>query len=133
MVLRLTKSKRAVQHIECAQSGTITLLRLWNQRCAAGAGMTGIGLCFQNSSAALNTRSHGATLRRACIGAVSTSQPKPHKRAAGSVTNKSHITNGRWLLAAASVDRHSDRDKFANDLNRPKSCEMSERLLKKLR
>jgi hypothetical protein len=29
--------------------------------------------------------------------------------------------------------RHSDKEKFRSDLNRPKSCEMSERLLKTLR
>jgi len=33
-----------------------------------------------------------------------------------------------WL-----VQRHSDKAKFHSDLNRPKSCEMSERLLKTLR
>jgi hypothetical protein len=32
MVLRVTKSKGGVQPIKCAQSGIITLLRLWNQR-----------------------------------------------------------------------------------------------------
>jgi hypothetical protein len=30
-------------------------------------------------------------------------------------------------------NRHSDKEKFRSDLNRPKSCEMSERLLKTLR
>jgi hypothetical protein len=30
-------------------------------------------------------------------------------------------------------DRHSDREKFRSDLNRPESCEMSESLLKTLR
>jgi hypothetical protein len=30
-------------------------------------------------------------------------------------------------------NRHSDQEKFRNDLNGPKSCEMSERLLKTLR
>jgi hypothetical protein len=34
---------------------------------------------------------------------TATSQPKPHKRVTGSVTNKSRITNGRWLLATASI------------------------------
>jgi hypothetical protein len=30
-------------------------------------------------------------------------------------------------------NRHSDKEKFRSDLNRPESCEMSERLLKTLR
>jgi hypothetical protein len=30
-------------------------------------------------------------------------------------------------------NRHSDKEKFRSDLNRPKSCEMSERFLKTLR
>jgi hypothetical protein len=30
-------------------------------------------------------------------------------------------------------DFHSDKEKFCSDLNRPESCEMSERLLKTLR
>ena len=29
---------------------------------------------------------------------TTTSQPPPHKRAPGSVTNKSRVTNGRWVL-----------------------------------
>jgi hypothetical protein len=39
--LGVTKSKRAVQLIKCAQPGKITLLRLWDQRCAASAGLIG--------------------------------------------------------------------------------------------
>jgi hypothetical protein len=30
-------------------------------------------------------------------------------------------------------NRHSDKEKFRSDLNRPKGCEMSERFLKTLR
>jgi hypothetical protein len=41
------------------------------------------------------------------------------------------LTTGKWLGKNAG-NRHSDKEKFRSDLNRPKSCEMSERLLKTL-
>jgi len=47
-----------------------------------------------------------------------------------------------WGMAAGSTieekdahgarNRHSDKEKFRSDLNRPESCKMSERLLKTL-
>ena len=41
----------------------------------------------------------------------------------------------KWLEkdAHGARNRHSDKEKFPSDLNRPESCEMSERLLKTLR
>jgi len=37
------------------------------------------------------------------------------------------------LTDGTGGNRHSDKEKFRGDLNRPESCEMSERLLKTLR
>jgi hypothetical protein len=41
----------------------------------------------------------------------------------------------KWLEKDAREprNRHSDKEKFCSNLNRPKSCEMSERLLKTMR
>ena len=40
----------------------------------------------------------------------------------------------KWLEKhAQGTRRHSDKEKFRSDLNRPESCKMSERLLKPLR
>jgi hypothetical protein len=40
---------------------------------------------------------------------------------------------GNRLLNRQRHLRHSDKEKFRSDLNRPESCKMSERLLKKSR
>jgi hypothetical protein len=42
-------------------------------------------------------------------GFTATSQPAPHKRAPGSVTNKSRVTNGRWVLDGVDMRTPSAR------------------------
>jgi hypothetical protein len=44
------------------------------------------------------------------------------------------VATDKWLEmdAHGPRNRHSDKEKFRSDLNRPKSCEMSERILKTL-
>jgi hypothetical protein len=46
------------------------------------------------------------------------------------------VATVKWLekdAHGARARRHSDKEKFRSDLNRPESCEMSERFLKTLR
>jgi hypothetical protein len=40
------------------------------------------------------------------------------------------VATVKWIEkdARGARNRHSDKEKFCSDLNRPKSCEMSERL-----
>ncbi len=40
---------------------------------------------------------------------TATSQPAPHRRAPGSVTNKSRVTNGRWVLSGTDMRTPSGR------------------------
>jgi hypothetical protein len=45
------------------------------------------------------------------------------------------VASDKWLEldAHGARNRHSDKEKFPSDLNRPESCEMSEQLFKTLR
>jgi hypothetical protein len=61
-------------------------------------------------------------------------QPR-QQRAKTDATDSNSSSSISWIVRSARFcgSRHSDKEKFRRDLNRPKSCEMSERLLKTLR